>query len=508
MTITGKDITGGGGYRREGDSLLLTKNDKILPSYVEDAIDKAIIFMDQEANIGEPLSDDEKIKNMMNNRHFIVDEACRSNGRIDREYAACMLDTIIQKKFHLSQIKMFARLDLTGESKQYAEEMFEDLGMSEMATVGAMETLAIVCRAIIRWVMVHHETRTVKGIEDIKSPLVAWRLKDAITTAIKTYPMVEIEPRGFENDKFVKQFSANITETDLVLWNDNIWMTAIRGCEAFSGTPLTSDILRSAVPMFWMFEKPITLNARHYFDLERGKHECVGIVIMNTMEDFVRIMWPDSPGTEFKPDPNDPTRGHVTIDMDDPEARAVMEQAWKDVKSPLSEHSSRFLRPGFFVALIFMPLTGEVKPQARFLKPIYEDDIIPSENGLYWMACAAMKFLSLKYVSKDTKAVSNKELKTDRAMFKKIRKGKMQVPSIKVINLRRAERRTKAEDDADPTPKEKRHYSCHWFVEPHWRNQYYPSIPGNRIKRIWTYMKGDPSKPLKVHRETVFKAVR
>jgi len=113
-----------------------------------------------------------------------------------------------------------------------------------------------------------------------------------------------------------------------------------------------------------------------------------------------------------------------------------------------------------------------------------------------------LKFLGEKFVVKEDAEISKKELKQDRHLFKQVRKGKTQVPPIKVINLRRTEVRHVKGDGP------KREYSCHWIVDPHWRKQWYPSLNRNIPKYITSYVKGDVTKPFKPPREKVYKAVR
>jgi hypothetical protein len=153
-----------------------------------------------------------------------------------------------------------------------------------------------------------------------------------------------------------------------------------------------------------------------------------------------------------------------------------------------------------------MPLNGSTTPEVRFLKPVYEYEKIP-EIDVYSMVMAGLKFLTLKYVAKDNVDVSKKELKSDRQVFKAVRKGKTTIPPIKIIQLRRAERRERPVKEGDEN-KTKRQYTCHFMVDPHWRRQWFRGEGKHRIIRILTYVKGDLSKPFKPPREKVYKAVR
>lgn len=70
-------------------------------------------------------------------------------------------------------------------------------------------------------------------------------------------------------------------------------------------------------------------------------------------------------------------------------------------------------------------------------------------------------------------------------------------PSVRVIQLRRSERKHHDENES-PEAAEARHYSCRWVVSGHWRNQ--PFGIGHSQRRlifISPYVKGPDNQPLK-----------
>jgi len=71
--------------------------------------------------------------------------------------------------------------------------------------------------------------------------------------------------------------------------------------------------------------------------------------------------------------------------------------------------------------------------------------------------------------------------------------------SVQIIRLRRREnisQSTNSHGDIE--------WTCHWVVKGHWRNQFYPST--NTHHPIWIdpYLKGDETKPLKLHPDRVY----
>ncbi|MBF6612177.1 MAG: hypothetical protein IVW55_03525 [Chloroflexi bacterium] len=76
-------------------------------------------------------------------------------------------------------------------------------------------------------------------------------------------------------------------------------------------------------------------------------------------------------------------------------------------------------------------------------------------------------------------------------------------PVVRVIRLRKREYAHSRNDEHAP-----REWSCQWIVRGHWRQQFYPGDGSHRPKWILPYVKGDPSKPLRPPRATVFAVTR
>lgn len=76
-------------------------------------------------------------------------------------------------------------------------------------------------------------------------------------------------------------------------------------------------------------------------------------------------------------------------------------------------------------------------------------------------------------------------------------------PVVRVIQLRKREHANNGNDEYAP-----REWSCQWIVRGHWRQQFYPGDGSHRPKWILPYVKGDPSKPLRPPRATIFAVTR
>ena len=82
---------------------------------------------------------------------------------------------------------------------------------------------------------------------------------------------------------------------------------------------------------------------------------------------------------------------------------------------------------------------------------------------------------------------------TDRATRRRAERNRQTAPSfIEVVTLRRLE----ADRQRDPKGIEV-DWQWQWIVEPHWRNQWYPSEGVHKTILIESYVKGPPDRPLK-----------
>lgn len=465
------------------------------PSYVEKAIDAALGIKEPEndIHIGKPPSEADTMANIIHDRELIVREAMIANSTIDSSMIRRLTDAMCNQNSSVPDLKLLAVLDTSPHTVQIIRKILDDAGMT-MAGEAALEALAAVSRGILRYMFTSHKCEYKKS--NRKTPFEAWRMRDYIYENNMAAVLKPINLQGFDNREQIAEFRDNFKAADIVLWNTDIWMTAIRGYESFEGTILEKDLVESITPMFWQYESEMALGRDAF---ERGltldglEYDCVGFSVMPTTESFVDIKIPDGDHEGLKKFKKY-GREFVRIDSTSELGRSMLDDA--------VTHSTRFARRGISVAIIYVS-PAEPIPEIRFVEPIFEGDVI--EHQIHGIILAGAKFLTLKYVGKDTAPISKKELKADRELFKKVRKGKVNVPPIKVINLRRAERRYVTPREASD---EKRHLTCHFIRDAHWRKQPYPSQGVIKVIRIEEMVVGDTSLPFKPPRRKVYKAVR
>lgn len=488
MNLSGDDILGTGPKK----SAYNPNAERIMPSRVEDILTKVTTDPpEKDLHTIPPLSDPQNLHEALKDRWAVVKEAARHTERVPIEKLQRITDQFLNDGLPLPRVKELAAMKVNQSTLEACQSILEELSPGRLATVDEIEGIVAVARAIMYFSMLHHGEKPAKtsGV-GLKTPFMAWQIKESINHLVSTVEPKLVEPGGFDNTKPVQQFRDNFSTSDIVLWNKNIWDAAIRKCEAFEGTKMEKDVVESVTPMFWQYDHPFSLTGpeNKFFDLDSTEYECCGFVIMQTSEDLVKVKLP---ANSFEVVEKKGDRELLKIDN----AAEGVREAFQG--------GMQFSRSGIFAAIIFLPVNGDGAAEVRFRAPIYEDDVI--HGTLNCAIMAALKFLTLKYVAKDSVQISRRELKQDRSLFKKVRHGKVQVPPIKIINLRKAEVRTKKEHDEEN--KTTRVYHCHFMVDPHWRKQKYG---GGKVKviRILTYVKGDLTKPFKSPREKVYKAVR
>ena len=467
---------------------------RAIPSYVEDAIAKVcgVNPPDKEIFIGRKPGPDAVIDAILD-RKKIIEIALTLTDRVSEDRLKRYVDAIVNDGFAVRDIEKIAVLDVSKGTTDRVSEIFESAGV-EFPTIEDAEGVASVARAILRHMMTHHKDSKTTPTGDFITPFMAWRVKEFITEGLLRTERKLVSRQGYDCTKQMDEFDATFSKTDIVLWNTDIWAAATRKSEIFADTKIDNLILDAATPMFWQFERRFDLD--DYFDLSKRAYYCAGFVILPHAEEHVDVEFHRDDVEVVEKD----GQPYITKIKQTPGAKEVLAKAHSDP-------SIRFMRHGISVSLVFLPKRGEDPPEIRYLLPIYEGDTINAKHTFIHNILAAMQFLTLEYVSKDEAKISKKELKEDRQLFKQVRKGKVQVPPIKIINLRRTARKAKDYSERDPD-KPKRHYSCHWFVEPHWHKYYHKSQDRWIRHYLLTYPKGDLTKPLKPPREKIFKAVR
>lgn len=496
MTITPEDITGA------KVSATNPANDKSAPSLMEKFLTGLMSKPnppEKELYLGDkPPVNSSEIEGIID-RKSVIDIAKKLTNRVSEDILIRICDAVFNDGIAMDALKKIAAMD---SSEETLKETYDILSSAKLLRdplpIEHTEAVIVIGRALLQYIHTHHA-----GVKDgsfryekaIKTPFMAWRVKEEIQANLRTSEPILINPGGFDSRKQVDQFYANFNIADIILWNSDIWSAATRGCEdAFKGTTVGEDIISSITPMFWQYDAPFTLGDLGQYQLHNANYDCVGFCLLPITEEQREITVPQSAVSHHEKLPS----GQYLVKIE-PNA-----QNMEDVRKAF-DNAIKFARYGISIAIIFMPWGNkELPPEVRFMRPLFEGDEI--KDLLHATILAAAKFLTLKYVAKDDAQICKKELKQDRPLFKKVRQGKVQVPPIKLINLRRPERREQTKEEAEHA--KKRNYKCWWMVDAHWRKQWYPTLNRHQQVRILSYPKGNMSGVFKAPREKVYKAMR
>lgn len=498
MTLAPEDITGG----KSKLSATNPANDKSAPTLIESFLTglmKKPNPPEKELYLGDkPPVNSSEIEGIID-RKSVIDIAKKLTNRVSEDILIRICDAVFNDGIAMDALKKIAAMD---SSEETLKETYDILSSAKLLRdplpIEHTEAVIVIGRALLQYIHTHHA-----GVKDgsfryekvIKTPFMAWRVKEEIQAQLRSSEPILVNPGGFDSRKQVEQFYANFNIADIVLWNSDIWSAATRGCQdAFVGTKVGEDIISSITPMFWQYDASFTLGDLGQYQLHNANYDCVGFCLLPITEDFREVTFKDGLLKFPLGKPKDGQKEVlIEVDKNNPE----VETAW--------DSAVKFSRYGISIAIIFMPWGNkELPPEVRFMRPIFEGDEI--KDLLHATILAAAKFLTLKYVAKDDAQICKKELKQDRPLFKKVRQGKVQVPPIKLINLRRPERREQTAEEAEHA--KKRNYTCWWMVDAHWRKQWYPSLNRHQQVRIMSYPKGNLAGVFKPPREKIYKAVR
>lgn len=495
MTLTPEDITGQRKYSATNPA-----NDKTRPTLMQQFLSGLMNKPnppDKELYLGDkPPENAAEVEGIID-RKSVLDIAQTLTNRVPERILVRVCDAVFNDGISMQALQKIASMKLEEEVFAEAAGILRTAGLSTSPLpMENVEAVVAVSRALLQYVSTHHGGNYKTGSffrydKVLKTPFIAWQVKETIQRHLQSSEPILVNPGGFDSKKQVDQFYANFNIADIVLWNHNIWNAAIRGCvDAFEGTKIDAELLGSIPPMFWQYDVPFTLGDLGQYQLHNSNYDCVGFALLPTTEEFREISVPDK-AVQFHEKLAD---GQHLVNIN-PNVKGVREAF---------DNAVKFSRYGISVAIIFMPITPDLPPEIRFMRPMFEGDEI--QDLLVCTILAAAKFLTLKYVAKDDVQVSKKELKQDRPLFKKVRQGKVQVPPIKIVNLRRPERREQTKEESEHA--KKRNYKCWWLVDAHWRKQWFPSLGRHQQVRILSYPKGAMDKPFKPPREKIFKAVR
>lgn len=488
-------------------------HNKRVPSRLEAMIDRIVneeTAPEKDLIVGGPMPRPDAIARQMFSRQQVIYEAQKDAGGLS-DRVALFINTIFNNGVSLPTLKRISAAESDPSTAEDVLDVYMNAGM--MGSPTKDDTLAIVAaaRSILRHVMTGHAEEY--HPTDFKTPFQAWRVREYLTEQIvqchegivRNARWSDLSIDEVQDD--VNLLIANFSCAELVLWNQDIWKAAIRGSDTgVQGTVLEPELIDSIIPQFWQFDTPMRLTpderteehlqpthwAENVFELGDGEFELIGFIVMPKVTNVVDVKFPEEAVSKVEP-----VGDQYRITINDTSYGSPFHQAL--------QAGTKFKQRGVQISLLFMPFgQPHAIPRLRFLAPLYEKEVI--RGALRSEVVAALHFLNLKYVQKQDAPIAKKELKADRPLFKKVRHGKVEVPPIKIIHLRKPERRERtSHDDVEA---KKMNYTCHWLVDAHWRKQWYPGVQRHRAIRILSYVKGDLDKPFKPPREKVYKAVR
>jgi hypothetical protein len=237
----------------------------------------------------------------------------------------------------------------------------------------------------------------------------------------------------------------------IVLWRTDIWRSAISGSKIFEGKPADMSIV----------------TARNTLHIPAASQAVEG------------VPEPDVNGTVYTAPVPSAFAGLLVSRLEDADA----------------ETKGGLLLVGFYIPFVALGVDARtckedwVRIRYAFVR----------ENGQCGAATATgmalLAFLKTKFVTEEA-------YHYERAERRRAEREKRKLPDVRIVYLRRPQRHVTAGEHGHVD------YSCQFFVQGHWRDQWYPSLQIHKPTYIGAYIKGPPDKPLKPPRETIYYSVR
>jgi hypothetical protein len=296
------------------------------------------------------------------------------------------------------------------------------------------------------------------------TPAAAFELRSSLLRLYDDHPLLIgvnwSAQEGDAADLDLKALFRAFREATVILWRPDLWAAAHVGAHSFIDTMPSLDV-QGAAPQLWFLDG----DAGQLNDAEwKAKLEvpaeaslyCIGLTPATVLTQYclvpVLIYTTVAPGT----------------------ARRQYEQMVE--RKITGTDALRALQA--------------VMPHWRVLasQPIRE----PIHQGFYWIA-APLTFMSQEFVGRERQRHADK-------VIKQCARKNQPLPDVYTIQIRRSwsEERKAADGDSG------RDWSCSWIVSGHWRKQWYPKAAEWRPKYIHPYAKGDPDKPLREPKGTVY----
>lgn len=243
------------------------------------------------------------------------------------------------------------------------------------------------------------------------------------------------------------QFELALRQASVVLWDRNIWMASQRGKEAFANPSVVSPV--NTAPQLWLF---------------RGAYEA---------EDSRELL------EAFEGYGDEAPRSLIGFLI----INCTVLAGWRQ---GIAAFLVGFQKRNFGI-------------RAYPYDPLLRNETYTPSDDLPRPPCphilAGLRFMEMEFVGRERQTLPRHIRRAAEL------KRRPTLPEINVVQIRRTYRDARPGGGANDAGRE---WSCSWLVSGHWRNQWYPSKAGWAPKYIMPYAKGDPDKPLRAPKGTVY----
>lgn len=329
-----------------------------------------------------------------------------------------------------------------------------------------------------------------------RTPAGAIAYVESLTTSCLTIPETIAKAstkQGGDNwsGNGIRSMANIIRDAELFLWKADLFRAAGRGAEVFDGTPFGIEMPRDGV--IFVPDRRITAHANRKEPGER-ELETFDAILMYALEKRKGLFYSSHGGKKFSWHPG--WQGGTP-------AKGITEAP-----------------DGLYVAALLIKQTGGAKPvmEADFLETMADvaDNKVaewdPSANlvvkalpmiGL-GQACEGWgSLIQALFKFMDQKIVSTEQYGPARSERRRLKKARLPIWDVKVIQLRRYQ-----QGQGQGQPAGTIDWQCQWTVSGHWRKQPYPAKGTTEVIWIEPYIKGPEDKPLRDPTKSIFSVRR
>lgn len=290
----------------------------------------------------------------------------------------------------------------------------------------------------------------------------------------------------------IRSMANLIKDAELFLWKADLFRAAGRGAEVFDGTPFGIEMPRDGV--IFVPDHRITAHANRKYQDRSSEMATFDAILMYALEKRKGLFYSSHGGKDFSWHPGwqggTPAKGIGEA----PDGKYIAAMLIKQTEGAKPTMEADFLET---MADVADNTLAEWKPNANLVvRALPMIGVGQACEGWGSLIQALFQFM-------DQKIVSTEQYGPPRSERRRLKKARLPIWDVKVIQLRRYQQGQSQAPGAGTID-----WQCQWTVSGHWRKQPYPAKGTVEVIWIDPYIKGPEDKPLRDPTKSIFSVRR